>query len=155
MMCLPATQTMMPPPVGLCAELKPTWTSVSVLDTSFWKIEGPPPGVGMVIVPTLPSTANRVPDAVVQTPPLSAVPQPALTIRPKSSEARIFGVTVAVTVTECVTVSFAPSLSVTVKATAYVPAATYVCDGVAPDPAAEPSPKFHEYADTTPLTSDE
>ena len=48
----------------------------------------------------------------------------------------------AVTVIGWLIVPVAPSSSVTVNVTVYVPAAAYVCDGLATVPAAVPSPKF-------------
>ncbi len=61
----------------------------------------------------------------------------------------------AATVIGCDTVFVAPLLSVTVNATVYVPAAAYVCVVVLPVPAAELSPKFHEYDATVPSGSDD
>ncbi len=56
------------------------------------------------------------------------------------------------TVTCCDDVPVAPSSSVTVRLTLYVPPAAYVCVVVDPEPLV-PSPKFHAHAVTVPSAS--
>ena len=56
------------------------------------------------------------------------------------------------TVTCCDDVPVAPSSSVTVRLTLYVPPAAYVCVVVDPEPLV-PSPKFHAHAVTVPSES--
>src|SRR5215203_2300406 len=119
------TEAYRPPPVPSLSTLTCTWTSVSVEDTpardavrfdprfSRWRAAAP-------------STENSDAEpVVVHAPPTSALPQPPVTVRVKASCARAgptgvgFG---AVTVTDAVVEPVAPSSSVTVSFTVYVPA---------------------------------
>src|SRR5690606_2917361 len=84
----------------------------------------------LAIAPALPSVRRPVPSAtlpapevVTQAPPRSALPQPEATVRENASRATTSGAGGgSVTVTLTVTVPVAPSSSVTVSSTGYVPA---------------------------------
>src|SRR5690242_4396085 len=110
----------MPLPLPALSVVTVTPRSVALDETVPSAVDGPTPGVPSSIVPTPPLTAKPllVPD-VAQLPPLSAVPQPLLTVRLKLSEASTFAGG-AVTVTDFVTLFVAPLSSVTVSFTAYV-----------------------------------
>src|SRR5690349_13451442 len=110
------TETKEPPPPAILSRLTFTATSVLVEDTDSSAIRGPEPAVVSRICPAPSATENRL--AVpyrVQAPPVSALPQPLLAVRPKVSVAS--GPVGATVVTVLVTLSVAPSLSVTVSFT--------------------------------------
>ena len=67
--------------------------------------------------PTPDATESFVVEFTVHGPPVSAVPQPAATVRPNASCARAPAGGGADTVTDCVGVAVAPSSSVTVRVT--------------------------------------
>src|SRR5665213_1490453 len=148
----PTTEIYVPPPVCATSSATPTRTSVSVEDTLASAADALPPALASLIVPAPPPTEKlEAPPETVHAPPLSAVPQPPVTVRPKASVAN--GVTAPwATVIGLVTVPVAPWLSVTVRVTLYVAAVAYVCGGVAPVPVA-PSPKFHAYDAMVPSLS--
>src|SRR6185437_6046888 len=116
----PVTETYVPPPVCASFSATPTRTSVSVDDTPVRVAVGPLPAVASLMVPTPPPTEKLLaPPETVHAPPLSALPQPPVTVRPNESVA--YGVTAPwATVTGFVTVPVAPWLSVTVRVTLYV-----------------------------------
>ncbi len=89
---------------------------------------------------------------MVHAPPVSAVPQPPVTVRPNESVANGVIAPCAATVIGLVTVPVAPWLSVTVSVTLYVLPAAYVWVGATPVPV-EPSPKFHAYDAMVPSLS--
>ena len=86
-------------------------------------------------------TFRRVLETGAQLPPVLAAPKPFVTLRVKVSKANTCGAG-AVTVIGWLMVPVAPSSSVTVNVTVYVPAAAYVCVGLATVPAGVASPKF-------------
>src|SRR5699024_6308160 len=88
-------------------------------------------------LPTPSSTENAAdPPVTDHAPPSSAEPQPFDSERSKSSSATTTSSAgssgAASTVTDWVTVSVAPSESVTVSDTSYVPASAYSCEAVTP-----------------------
>src|SRR5690349_9168836 len=110
------TETNEPPPPAILSIVTLTETSVLVEDTDSSAIRGPAPAVASWIWPAPLVTENRL--AVpyrVQAPPLSALPQPLLAVRENASVAS--GPVGATVVTVLVTLSVAPSSSVTVSFT--------------------------------------
>src|SRR5687768_5028581 len=81
------------------------------------------PGAVNRWIPLPAETDWAVMDAWLYAPPVSAVPHPAVTVRVKPSAARVPGGTGATTVTDCVVIAVAPTSSVTVRRTVYVPGA--------------------------------
>src|SRR3954466_3064586 len=114
-----------------------------------WKV---PIGDVRYPTPSATETLAVVPALYVHAPPVSAVPQPLATARPKSSLPSSDAVG-ATTVTTVDAVPVAPWLSVTVNVTVYEPAAAYGCDTDAPEPAGDESPKSQLYEAIDPSES--
>src|SRR5690625_160402 len=111
----------------------------------------PTPGPS-TIVPTPSPTDNAAEPQPSDdhAPPTSAEPPPLATVRSNASDAAN---TSLVTVTDCDTVCVAPSSSVTVSATGYVPASVYSCEAVTPV-SVVPSPKSQTYEVMVPSSSE-
>ena len=89
--------------------------------------------------PSVVSAMLAAPPLTLHAPPTSAVPQPAVVVRSKVSDAAC---TSSVTTTVEVAVWDSPSSSVTVRVTVYEPAAAYSWFAVTPE-AVSPSPNVH------------
>jgi len=119
----PSTEKKLPDPLASVCGLKTTRTSALVVETDPSETVGPEPAPGNVIVPTPdPTLKLALLPVTVQAPPWSALPQPLVVVRPKSSEATSVGAGL-VTVTVCCTEPVPPALSVTVSVIVCGPAA--------------------------------
>ena len=154
----PETYTYVPPPVGTEPSATVVRTSAEVCETEpRWEPVLLPGPTVSVAVPGV-TDWRLPPEVAVHAPPTSAVPRPPETVRPNASAAITAGSTgpgggvSSATVTERVVVAVAPSSSVTVRVTGYVPATPKVCDAVTPV-AVPPSPKVQAYERTVPSGS--